>query len=96
MPEPPARRPFHEFNGPSQYDCATTVVPGGDGKSYAVELAIPWGALAVRPKVGQDLLFDVGIDDSADGTNRKQQVMWNGTEKNGGDRTHWGHLKLLP
>ncbi|MCY3020233.1 MAG: hypothetical protein NTW87_14540 [Planctomycetota bacterium] len=70
------------------------VQPGVDGKSYTIEAAIPWSALGVKPEVGRELLFDLGVDDSTDGKARRCQLMWNGTAKNSGDRTHWGRLRL--
>ena len=49
----------------------------------------------MTPKVGAKLLFDIGIDDSTNGEGRQHQIMWNGTERNSGDRTHWGTITLL-
>jgi hypothetical protein len=87
---------YYYDHSPQQYPCETMLVPGSDGKSYTLEAAIPWEALGIKPQVGQELRFDVGINDSTDGTDRRVQLMWNGTGKNSGDRTHWGRLKLLP
>ncbi|MGD0088690.1 MAG: sugar-binding protein [Planctomycetota bacterium] len=70
------------------------VQPGVDGKSYTLEAAIPWSALGVKPEAGRELLFDLGVDDSTDGKARRCQLMWNGTARNSGDRTHWGRLRL--
>ena len=42
----------------------------------------------------RELLFDLAVDDSADGTARRCQLMWNGTARNSGDRTSWGRLRL--
>jgi hypothetical protein len=72
------------------------VVPGGDGKSYTLQAAIPWTVLNVQPKVGQELMFDLAIDDSPNGDMRVRQLMWSGTAKNSSDRSHWGRLKLIP
>jgi len=72
------------------------IIPGGGGKSYTLEAAIPWAALGIKPQVGQELLFDLAINDSSDGKIRRAQLMWNGTAKNSGDRTHWGLAKLQP
>jgi hypothetical protein len=90
------KAPYYDGNAPQQYDCETITVPGADGKSYTLEAAIPWTALGTQPKAGQELLFDLAFNDSADGTVRKTQLMWNGTQKNSGDRSHWGRAKLLP
>ena len=94
--EAAGKAPFYYANSPQQYECETIIVPGADGKSYTLEAAIPWTALGTQPHAGQDLLFDLGVNDSDDGTGRKTQLMWNGTGKNSGDRTHWGRAKLLP
>ncbi|MEJ0000428.1 MAG: sugar-binding protein [Verrucomicrobiota bacterium] len=91
----PGKAPFHYDNTPGTPDCQALVVPGSDGKSYTVEVAMPWSAIGVQPQAGTELLFDLGIDDSASGTGRRAQLMWSGTDKNSGDRTHWGRLKLL-
>jgi hypothetical protein len=77
------------------------VLPGVDGKSYTLEVAIPWSVVVpasvpagFKPEVGRELLFDIAIDDSANGTSRRCQLVWNGTAKNSGDRTGWGRLRL--
>jgi hypothetical protein len=92
----PGSAPYYFANSLQQYECHTVVVPGSDGKSYTLEAAIPWNALGTQPHAGQELLFDVAFNNSDDGTGRNAQLMWNGTAKNSGDRTHWGHAKLLP
>ena len=80
-------------NAPAQTEVKSVVVPGADGKSYTLETAIPWSALGVSPRSGQEFRFDLGVDDAATG-GRERQLMWNGTAKNSTDRTHWGRLKL--
>ena len=52
-------------------------------------------ALGVTPAIGRELLFDIGVDDSADGSARRCQLMWNGTASNSSDRTNWGRARLL-
>ena len=91
----PGKAPFFYGNSPEQYGCETIIVPGGDGKGYTLEAAIPWDALGVTPTAGLKLLFDIGIDDSANGEYRQHQIMWNGTQENSRDRTHWGTATLL-
>jgi hypothetical protein len=88
--------PFYDDKSPQPYACETFLVPGSDGKSYTLEAGIPWEALDVTPKVGTTLLFDIAIDDSSNGQMRNRQITWNGTDKNSGDRTHWGTAKLMP
>ena len=83
-------------NAPQQTPIESIVVPGGDGKSYTLQAAIPWAALAIEPKVGQQLMFDLAIDDGVTGKGRTRQLMWNGTDKNSSDRSHWGRIKLIP
>jgi hypothetical protein len=41
-----------------------------------------------------EFLFDIGIDNGDDGTQRRCQLMWNGIARNSSDRSAWGHLKL--
>jgi hypothetical protein len=88
--------PFFDSNVGAQYACATNLIPGGDGKSYTLEVAIPWTGLGVTPKPGEELLFDLAIDDDTGGRGRSRQITWNGTDKNSTDRTHWGRIKLAP
>ncbi len=83
-------------NAPQQYPCEMIVVPGVDAKSYTLEAAIPWQALSIKPAPGTEFLFDLAVDDGADGLDRARQLMWNGTDKNSTDRSHWGRAKLLP
>ncbi|CAN5417812.1 hypothetical protein BH09VER1_BH09VER1_29260 [soil metagenome] len=64
----------------------------GDG--YVLQLAIPWKTLGVEPKSGMEMLFDVMIDNSNDGDVRAQQLAWNGSANNSGDRGGWGRAKL--
>ena len=90
------KAPVYDSHAPAQYDCPALVVPGGDGKSYTLEAAIPWESLGLVPKVGAALRFDFGVDDSAGGEGRRAQIMWNGTDKNAGDRTRWGGATLQP
>ena len=65
-------------------------MPGVDGKGYTIEAAIPFKALGFRPAEGKAVRFDLAVDDSADGSRRLRQLMWNGTGRNSGDRTAWG------
>ena len=83
-------------NAPQQKPIESIVVPGGDGKSYTLQAAIPWNALAIEPKVGQELMFDLALDDGITGKGRTRQLMWNGTDKNSSDRSKWGRIKLIP
>ena len=77
-------------HSPKQYDCRMHVSPNVDGKGYTLQAAIPFEALGFVPKEGMKVRFDLGVDDSADGRRRLRQLMWNGTDRNSGDRTHWG------
>jgi hypothetical protein len=81
-------------NAPQQVPCEVAVTPNVDGKGYALEAAIPFEALGFAPKAGQELLFDLALDDSADGNGRTRQLMWNGGARNSSDRTHWGRAVL--
>ena len=81
-------------NSQSQPACKVTVIPNVNGKGYVVEAAIPLPSLGVKPVVGTEMLIDLGMDDSTDGQRRSRQFMWNGTDRNSGDRTHWGRAML--
>jgi len=85
---------YNYFNSPEQYPDTQTLIVAGSG-GYTLETAIPWKALGITPKPGVEFLFDIGINDSVNGDGRQHQIMWNGTDKNSGDRTHWGRIKLL-
>jgi len=75
--------------------CRLLVIKDVSGDGYVLEAAIPWSVLKTTPRAGMMLLFDVGIDNSDDGKVRKQQLMWNGTAKNSGDRGGWGRARLV-
>ena len=77
-------------NAPAQPGISMEVIPSVDGTGYTLEAAIPLDALSLKPHPGQQLLFDVAVDDSPDGQNRVRQLMWSGGEKNSSDRSHWG------
>lgn len=80
-------------NSPQQYKC--NIEAGLKGNGYVLKAAIPWESLAISsPKANQELLFDIGVDNSEDGKRRVCQLMWNGNGKNSGDRTWWGKLRL--
>ncbi|OGV37448.1 MAG: hypothetical protein A2X48_18900 [Lentisphaerae bacterium GWF2_49_21] len=87
---------FCVVNASTQPQIETAVAPSVDGKGYTIEAAIPWSALDIKPKEGMELLFDIGVDDSADGKGRRCQLMWNGIARNSSDRGAWGRLKLVP
>ena len=86
----------HVINMKPQPSIESYVVPSVDGKGYIIEIAIPWNVLSVVPKDGGEFLFDLGLDDSSDGKNRRCQLMWNGGARNSSDRGAWGKLKLVP
>jgi len=81
-------------HAPQQVPCELAVTPNMDGKGYVLEAAIPFEALGLKPAAGQTLLFDLALDDSADGSLRLRQLMWNGRARNSSDRTHWGRAVL--
>ncbi len=70
------------------------VVKNVTGDGYAVEAAIPWSVLHMKPEEGREFLFDIGIDDDT-GHGRARQLMWNGISRNSGDRSKWGVAKLV-
>lgn len=75
--------------------CQSLVVKDVTGDGYVLQTVIPWKVLGITPKPGQELLFDVAIDNSDDGDFRLQQLAWNGTAKNSNDRAGWGRAKLI-
>ncbi len=84
------RNQCHFARVTDQPQCEMAVAADVDGKGYTLEVAIPFKALGFTPKDGQQILFDLAVDDSADGKARVRQLMWNGTARNSGDRTVWG------
>ncbi len=68
------------------------VVPSQGG--YTLEAAVPFTLLGFQPAEGHPLRLDVGINDSADGRERRCQLMWNGTNQNSVVRTDWGNAVL--
>ena len=67
-----------------------------DKRGYGMEIAIPWSALGITPEPGVEFLFDLGVDESSNGSERKRQLMWSGTDRNSSDRSFWGIVKLVP
>lgn len=74
----------------------TCVTPSVDGRGYTLEAAIPWASLAIAPKEGQTLLFDLAVGNSVDGKQRSSQFVWNGGPRDSSDRSAWGRLTLVP
>ncbi|MBL8995426.1 MAG: hypothetical protein JNM63_18920, partial [Spirochaetia bacterium] len=85
---------FHAVKQSSQPAIETAVVPTVDGKGYTLEAAIPWSALGIVPKENLEILFDLAVDDSANGKDRSWQIVWNGTDRNSSERGAWGRLRL--
>ena len=81
---------FSVANAPKQHDCRVHVSANVDGKGYTLEAAIPFEALGFKPAEGTEIRFDLAVDDSENGKRRLRQLMWNGTDRNSGDRTNWG------
>lgn len=89
------KEPAYYLNTQSQYPTRVFVAPQIDGKGYVIEAAIPFEALGFEPKVNQELLFDVAIDDG-NGKGRVRQLVFNGTEQASKDRGVWGRAQLVP
>jgi hypothetical protein len=81
---------WHFVKVSAQPQCQMAVVPDVDGKGYTMEAAIPFASLGFTPGDGRQILFDVAVNDSADGKTRLRQLMWNGSARNSGDRSAWG------
>jgi hypothetical protein len=75
--------------------CTILVVKDVTGDGYTLQVRIPWDVLGITPRSDMELLFDVAIDNSDDGETRAQQLVWNGTDKNSGDRAAWGRARLV-
>lgn len=83
------RSQCHFANSAQQPACETIVTADVDGQGYTLEAAIPFQALGFVPKETQQILFDLAVDDSADGQTRARQSMWNGTARNTTERSAW-------
>ncbi|MDR0336591.1 MAG: beta-galactosidase, partial [Planctomycetaceae bacterium] len=66
-----------------------------DGTGYYLETAIPFTLLGFIPKEGQEILFDIAIDDSEDGQSRQRQFVWNGDNRVSGERGGWGRIRFI-
>jgi len=88
--------PAHVVNAAQQPSIEVAVAPSVEGNGYTMEAAIPWSALGATPRENMELLFDLGIDDAPPEGARTRQLMWNGGQKNSGDRSYWGRLQLVP
>ena len=77
-------------NAPAQFPVEMSVVPETGG--YAIEAAIPFESLGFEPREGQEILFDIGLNDATAG---RRQYLWNGGPRNSGDRSAWGRAKLV-
>lgn len=76
---------------PIRGGAVTSVTPAIDGTGYVVEAAIPLTMLGFQPKAGQEILFDMAVDDA---TNGRRQIVWNGTSSNSKDRGRWGRAEF--
>ena len=92
----PAAARAHVINEPDMGErCVVVASKDVSNDGYVVQLAIPWELLGGAPSAGRVLLFDLAIDNSDDGKMRRQQLMWNGSAKNAGDRGLWGRARLI-
>ena len=69
-------RPYRDVNAPRQPSVKMAVISAAAGDGYTLEVAIPWNLVGVAPKEGLELLFDLAVDDSSDGTTRNCQLMY--------------------
>jgi len=89
------QKKMHIVDHPDEAEqCQMVVVRDVTGDGYVLQAALPWRALGIEPTARMDMLFDVAIDNSDDGAARIQQLTWNGSAKNSGDRGGWGRAKL--
>jgi hypothetical protein len=75
--------------------CKLLVEKDVSGDGYVLLATLPFKVLGIDPQPGTELLFDVAIDNSDDGSSRAQQLTWNGNSKNSGDRGAWGRARLV-
>jgi len=75
--------------------CRVLVLKDVTGDGYTLQAELPWTALGIEPRAELEMLFDLAIDNSDDGVARLQQLVWNGTAKNSGDRSAWGRARLV-
>lgn len=62
-----------------------------DRRSYSIEIAFPWKAAGITPKVGMKFKFDVAINFSGEvNTEQSNKLIWNGLEENYFRRDLWG------
>jgi len=79
-------------NSPKPYDVKMEILPNVAGDGYTIEAAIPFEGLNIKPHENQEILFDIGFNDTTAG---RRQYMWNGGARNSGDRGAWGHAKFV-
>ena len=77
-------------NASAQFPIQMSVVLEAGG--YAIEAAIPFEGLGFGPREGQEISFDIGLNDATAG---RRQYIWNGGPRNSGDRSAWGRAKLV-
>lgn len=74
--------------------CEVVAIKDVDGAGYMISAAVPWESLGFTPSDTRELLFDIALNNSDDGSQRHQQIVWNGTSQNSGDRRFWGRARL--
>ncbi len=88
----PELAPIYFLNAPRQVEAQVVVVPTVDGQGYVIEAAIPFAALGFVPTPGQEILFDVCVNDGGGG---RRQLAWNGTSRNSSNRGVWGRAEFM-
>ncbi len=85
---------YHWFfnNAPKQFDVKMVTVRNVSGDGYTMEAAIPFAGLGFTPRENQEILFDIGFNDTTAG---RRQFMWNGGDRDSGDRGAWGRARLV-
>lgn len=73
----------------------TRVKVAPNRRSYSMEIAFPWKAVGITPKVGTRFRFDVAINFSGKKNNEQaNKLMWNGLEEDYFRRDLWGSAVL--
>lgn len=89
----PDLAPVWFLNAPKQGEAQVVVVPAVDGTGYVVEAAISFEALGFVPKAGQEIAFDLCVNNGGGG---RRQLAWNGTSRNSSNRSVWGRAEFTP
>lgn len=84
------------YNTSEHLKIDTALIRSGDGRSYTLELRLPWSTIGARPEIGSRYRFDIGVDFGHKNGKRINQIMWSGDSTNSYNRSGWGTIILAP